>query len=144
MTGGVVVVLGPIGANFGAGMTGGRAYVLDTSGRHASLLDQTSVSPTRLSVVAQARPDGDALVPELTGLMADHAAAGSLLAERFLAAGDLAERVWLVEPKRPRPADATQPQPTRMPSAADAGPARRYGGTPTIGVPAPLALSTGP
>ena len=27
MTGGTVVVLGPIGANFGAGMTGGRAYL---------------------------------------------------------------------------------------------------------------------
>ncbi len=29
MTGGVVVVLGPVGVNFGAGMTGGYAYVLD-------------------------------------------------------------------------------------------------------------------
>lgn len=32
MTGGVVVVLGPVGRNFGAGMTGGRAYVLDEEG----------------------------------------------------------------------------------------------------------------
>jgi glutamate synthase (NADPH/NADH) large chain len=30
MTGGLVTVLGPTGANFGAGMTGGFAYVLDT------------------------------------------------------------------------------------------------------------------
>ena len=30
MTGGIVVVLGPTGLNFGAGMTGGFAYVLDT------------------------------------------------------------------------------------------------------------------
>ncbi|MBI3319190.1 MAG: glutamate synthase subunit alpha, partial [Candidatus Omnitrophica bacterium] len=29
MTGGIVVVLGPTGRNFAAGMTGGRAYVLD-------------------------------------------------------------------------------------------------------------------
>jgi len=29
MTGGVVAVLGPTGVNFGAGMTGGFAYVLD-------------------------------------------------------------------------------------------------------------------
>jgi len=29
MTGGGVVVLGPVGENFGAGMTGGVAYVLD-------------------------------------------------------------------------------------------------------------------
>ena len=29
LTGGIVVVLGPVGRNFGAGMTGGYAYVLD-------------------------------------------------------------------------------------------------------------------
>ena len=29
MTGGTVVVLGKVGQNFGAGMTGGAAYVLD-------------------------------------------------------------------------------------------------------------------
>jgi glutamate synthase (ferredoxin) len=32
MTGGLVVVLGPTGRNFAAGMTGGRAYVFDPSG----------------------------------------------------------------------------------------------------------------
>lgn len=32
MTGGVVVILGSIGRNFGAGMTGGVAYVWDSSG----------------------------------------------------------------------------------------------------------------
>ncbi len=32
MTGGRVVVLGPDGRNFGAGMSGGIAYVLDTDG----------------------------------------------------------------------------------------------------------------
>ncbi|MEZ4465435.1 MAG: hypothetical protein R3F43_13400 [bacterium] len=32
MTGGVVVVLGPTGPNFAAGMSGGVAYVLDEAG----------------------------------------------------------------------------------------------------------------
>ena len=32
MTGGEVVILGPTGVNFGAGMTGGTAYVLDEAG----------------------------------------------------------------------------------------------------------------
>jgi len=32
MTGGVVVILGSIGRNFGAGMTGGVAYIWDSSG----------------------------------------------------------------------------------------------------------------
>ena len=35
MTGGKVVVLGPTGRNFGAGMSGGVAYVLDVDGRFA-------------------------------------------------------------------------------------------------------------
>ncbi len=34
MTAGTVVVLGEVGLNFGAGMTGGEAYVLDPR-RHA-------------------------------------------------------------------------------------------------------------
>jgi glutamate synthase (NADPH/NADH) large chain len=32
MTGGLAVILGPVGDNFGAGMTGGMAYVLDEAG----------------------------------------------------------------------------------------------------------------
>jgi len=36
MTGGTVVVLGPTGRNFGAGMSGGLAFVLDESGTFAS------------------------------------------------------------------------------------------------------------
>jgi glutamate synthase (ferredoxin) len=39
MTGGTVVVLGAVGRNFGAGMTGGIAYVLDESENFASLLN---------------------------------------------------------------------------------------------------------
>ncbi|GBC60737.1 glutamate synthase subunit alpha [Desulfonema ishimotonii] len=35
MTGGCVVILGPVGRNFAAGMSGGVAYVLDTSGEFA-------------------------------------------------------------------------------------------------------------
>jgi len=35
MTGGVVVVLGPTGRNFAAGMSGGVAYVLDEAGDFA-------------------------------------------------------------------------------------------------------------
>jgi glutamate synthase (NADPH/NADH) large chain len=33
MTGGAVVVLGPTGTNFGAGMTGGLAFVWDPTGK---------------------------------------------------------------------------------------------------------------
>jgi glutamate synthase (NADPH) large chain len=36
MTGGTVVILGPTGSNFGAGMSGGEAYVLDEKGDFAA------------------------------------------------------------------------------------------------------------
>jgi glutamate synthase (NADPH/NADH) large chain len=45
MTGGVAVILGEIGANFGAGMTGGMAYVYDPEGRAETLVNgETLVS----------------------------------------------------------------------------------------------------
>ena len=46
MTGGTVLVLGRTGANFAAGMTGGRAYVLDIRGNFERRcnLDQVTVS----------------------------------------------------------------------------------------------------
>jgi glutamate synthase (ferredoxin) len=99
MTGGVVVVLGPIGANFGAGMTGGRAYLLDPDGRHVAALDSRSVSATRLSSAARDREDGQALVAEFRGLVEAHREAGSELAGRLLAERhELESDVWLVEP----------------------------------------------
>src|SRR4029079_4605580 len=61
MAGGVVVVLGPVGANFGAGMTGGRAYLYDPEGRHLPALDARSVSGTRLSTAIAGRGGGEAL-----------------------------------------------------------------------------------
>ncbi|HSS36068.1 MAG TPA: glutamate synthase-related protein, partial [Patescibacteria group bacterium] len=99
MTGGVVVVLGPVGANFGAGMTGGRAYLLDPTGRSAPALAGTSVAATRLSAVLRDRADGAERVTELRRLIDAHAAAGSELAERLgLQGGPRPEDVWLVEP----------------------------------------------
>ena len=49
MTGGIVTILGETGVNFGAGMTGGFAYVLDTSG---SL--ESRVNPELVEVVSLA------------------------------------------------------------------------------------------
>ena len=43
MTGGHVVVLGPTGRNFAAGMSGGIAYVLDADGDFAARCNQTLV-----------------------------------------------------------------------------------------------------
>ncbi|HWA56924.1 MAG TPA: glutamate synthase large subunit [Gemmatimonadales bacterium] len=43
MTGGLVVVLGPVGRNFGAGMSNGAAYVLDESGGFTSRVNMDMV-----------------------------------------------------------------------------------------------------
>jgi len=48
MTGGRVVVLGSVGRNFGAGMSGGVAYVLDELGRFASHVNSQMVAVERL------------------------------------------------------------------------------------------------
>jgi glutamate synthase (NADPH/NADH) large chain len=58
MTGGIVLVLGPTGRNFAAGMSGGVAYVLD--------LDRERVN-AELVEVANLRPDDEAAVRELLG-----------------------------------------------------------------------------
>jgi glutamate synthase (NADPH) large chain len=74
MTGGRVVVLGPVGRNFAAGMSGGVAFVLD--------LDQRRVNP---ELVQLAAVDGDA-AEELHGLVRRHLEeTGSPVAETLLA-----------------------------------------------------------
>jgi glutamate synthase (NADPH/NADH) large chain len=55
MTGGQVVILGPTGGNFGAGMTGGMAFVLDQHGRF-----ETWSTPTASWSSAWPRPIGKA------------------------------------------------------------------------------------
>jgi glutamate synthase domain-containing protein 3 len=48
MTNGTVVVLGPTGRNFGAGMTGGRAFVLDLQGNFERLYNRELIRIERL------------------------------------------------------------------------------------------------
>ncbi|CUH87141.1 Glutamate synthase [NADPH] large chain precursor [Phaeobacter sp. CECT 5382] len=43
MTGGVAVILGTIGANFGAGMTGGMAYLYDPEGQAETMMNMESL-----------------------------------------------------------------------------------------------------
>ncbi len=112
MTGGTVVVLGPVGANFGAGMTGGRAYLYDPMGRHTAALDDQSVVAVRLGSALADRPDGQARVIELIRLLEAHRGAGSRLAARLLTEADLASVFWLVEPI-PVATETTASQPDR-------------------------------
>jgi glutamate synthase domain-containing protein 3 len=65
MTNGVVVVLGPTGRNFGAGMSGGRAYVLDAE---ATFTQRYNPEMVRIERVTD---END--VHLLQGLIAQHA-----------------------------------------------------------------------
>lgn len=49
MTDGTIVVLGPVGNNFGAGMTGGRAFVWDPNQEIELSLNRQSVTTSALS-----------------------------------------------------------------------------------------------
>ncbi|MEL7721531.1 glutamate synthase large subunit [Citromicrobium bathyomarinum] len=49
MTGGSAVFLGPVGANFGAGMTGGMAFVLDENGMFPKLANPGSILWQRIA-----------------------------------------------------------------------------------------------
>ena len=48
MTGGTALILGPVGENFGAGMTGGMAFVYDRDGIFESLLNSDTITWQRI------------------------------------------------------------------------------------------------
>ena len=78
MTGGKVVVLGPTGVNFGAGMTGGTAYVLDQAGDFDLRCNLDSIDLTTI----EAGSDDES---ELVALIREHASrTASPLAQRIL------------------------------------------------------------
>ena len=79
MTGGKVVVLGATGVNFGAGMTGGVAYVLDEAGDFDLRCNLDSIDLATVEA-------GSADEQELLGLLNEHVErTGSPLAKRLLA-----------------------------------------------------------
>jgi glutamate synthase domain-containing protein 3 len=99
MTGGIAVILGPTGANLGAGMTGGRAYLWDPNGDRIAAANDRSIRWERLDVIAEEREDGIERVAELRRLMEAHRDAGSVLARELLERGTrLRDEFWLIEP----------------------------------------------
>jgi glutamate synthase (NADPH/NADH) large chain len=50
MTGGVAVILGSVGANFGAGMTGGMAYLYDPEGLAGDVMNMETLVTCRVTV----------------------------------------------------------------------------------------------
>jgi glutamate synthase domain-containing protein 3 len=79
MTGGRVVVLGATGRNFGAGMSGGVAYVLDEAGDFARRCNKEMVTLGKLEDAGE--------IAEVKGLIARHLQfTGSKRAEQILGA----------------------------------------------------------
>ena len=99
MTAGTLVVLGPVGGNLGAGMTGGRVFLYDPNDRYLTTLDAGSVRGHRLAQVAATSEEGAGRVDELLRLVEAHRDAGSALAAQLLTApAALVEGTWLIEP----------------------------------------------
>jgi len=96
MTGGLVTVLGNTGYNFGAGMTGGFAYVLDLDNTFVDKYNHELVEIQRIS-----REDMEAYRNHLRGVIRGHIAeTGSAWAEHILEDfDDYIGRFWLVKPK---------------------------------------------
>jgi glutamate synthase domain-containing protein 3 len=89
MTGGRVVVLGPTGRNFAAGMSGGVAYVYDVDRRFAGRCNTDLVDLDPLT-----EPDEE----ELRTLIAEHAQrTGSLVARNLLSQWDRGARERFVK-----------------------------------------------
>jgi glutamate synthase (NADPH/NADH) large chain len=96
MTGGMVCVLGPTGHNFGAGMTGGFAFVLDQDNSFFDKLNHELVELHRISSESM-----EAYRSHLTMVLTDYVAeTGSAWGEEVLENLDnYIRRFWLVKPK---------------------------------------------
>jgi glutamate synthase domain-containing protein 2/glutamate synthase domain-containing protein 1/glutamate synthase domain-containing protein 3 len=92
MTGGIVVVLGPVGLNLGAGMTGGVAYVHDPAASLPALVNHELV---------EAHRPGEGHLRDLRGLIERHAdVTGSARARSLLEAwGTARSAFWRVAPR---------------------------------------------
>jgi glutamate synthase (NADPH/NADH) large chain/glutamate synthase (ferredoxin) len=102
MTGGLVVILGPTGKNFGAGMSGGLAFVYDAKDSFPSLFNPAMISLERLN--AQEESDS------LRALINVHAKlTGSPHAKTLLASWEATVgKFWKVVPHPPT-AEAPKP-----------------------------------
>ena len=96
MTGGKVVILGETGRNFGAGMSGGVAYVYDENDTFSK-----SYNPAMVNLV---RLDDGAEITELQKLIYDHLeATESELASRILKSweNESLAKFWKIVPEPP-------------------------------------------
>ncbi|MEG4446160.1 glutamate synthase-related protein [Microcoleus sp. AT9_B5] len=110
MTGGAIVVLGKVGRNVGAGMTGGLAYFLDEDGSFPAHVNGEIVKIQRVCTAA-----GEAQLKELIEAQRDRT--GSKKAEKILANwSEYLPKFWQVVP----PSEANSPEASEQKIAVEA------------------------
>jgi glutamate synthase (NADPH/NADH) large chain len=100
MTGGTVVILGKTGVNFGAGMTGGKAFVYDEDRTFYEKINPELIEPIRLD-----NDEFDADMFELKKLLQDYVEkTGSKKAQEILSDYRSAIRkIWMIMPRGAKP-----------------------------------------
>jgi len=100
MTGGVAVILGKTGVNFGAGMTGGKAFVYDLEGNFYEKVNPELVEALRIDT-----DEWDTEMFELKALLKDYVEkTGSKRAKDILENFRVEIRkFWMVAPRGAKP-----------------------------------------
>ncbi len=96
MTGGVVTVLGSTGINFGAGMTGGFAFVLDLENTFADRVNEELVDFHRITAESMEAHRGYMLAMIEEFVAETQSAWGCYIVENF---DDVIGKFWLIKPK---------------------------------------------
>ncbi|WP_455217778.1 glutamate synthase large subunit [Kaarinaea lacus] len=96
MTGGFVTVLGPTGVNFGAGMTGGFAYVLDQDNKFVDNYNHELIEIHRVNTEDMEAHEAH-LLETIREFVAETGSEwGQHILDNF---ADMVEQFWLVKPK---------------------------------------------
>ncbi|MBT8344093.1 MAG: glutamate synthase large subunit, partial [Sulfurovum sp.] len=100
MTGGVAVILGETGVNFGAGMTGGKAFVYDMEGRFYEKVNPELVEPLRIDT-----DEWDSEMFELKALLKDYVEKTGSVRASYILENFRSEirKFWMVAPRGVKP-----------------------------------------
>ncbi len=104
MTGGVAVILGETGVNFGAGMTGGKAFVYDMEGHFYEKVNPELVEPLRIDT-----DEWDTEMFELKALLKDYVAKTGSKRAAYILNNFRSEirKFWMVAPRGIKPTIVT-------------------------------------
>ncbi len=104
MTGGVAVILGKTGVNFGAGMTGGKAFVYDMDGKFYEKVNPELVEPLRIDT-----DEWDTEMFELKALLKDYVEKTGSKRAAYILENFRSEirKFWMVAPRGIKPTIVT-------------------------------------